>query len=378
MHVDIRLHQETFETALQTVQQGEIATIPVSHTYLDSGDLVLLESPSSTRRLILTPRPQSGSDTLRIWMEQDIWMVSPLSWDGETWQVRRVVAMNPEKGIQVLPWSQHVLPLPQSVGISLGETLPPIFSRLRIMVVGTSRTGSHLAWALLRLRPEKLILVDPDVWEAHHRDVPALVLGESMMGRLKAVSLAEALEGLAREEDSPTQVVPVPRAIWDVPVDVLAEADIIVSAVDNLPARLYLDVTAEAFRALLLDVGVEASADDWGGAVRVFWPEGPRLRTVLPITPEHWQQLHRRSIPSTREPHGALPGIAQITAGMAQLVLLSAVEGGVQGGSLTWNWQTFTWDWQPWFEGLQTEISYLGRGKAGLSQFWGWLSSLFE
>lgn len=376
MHVEIRLTHGTLGEVLESVRAGKNAAVPVSETRRNSGGLLLVECPSATRRLVFSPRTREEEGILQVWTENDVLMMSPLTWEGETFEVARVVAMSGEKGVDILPRHQNPSHYPSRMAVSLGEALPRVLPRLRIVVVGTSRTGSHLAWGLLRFRPEKLILVDPDVWEPHHRDVPVLVLGESVMGRSKAVSLAETLEILAREEEIPAQVVPVPRAVWDVPVDLLAEADVLVSAVDNLAARLYLDVVAESFRALLLDVGVEASDDDWGGAVRVFWPEGPRLREVLPVSPEHWQQLYERRIPSG-ESHGALPPVAQMTAAMAQMMLLSALEGGVESGNLRWNWHTFQWNWQPWTEVPRPDVSFLGKGKRGLMEFQGWMDSLF-
>lgn len=304
-----------------------------------------------------------------------------IRFEDETWTLDRIVVVEEGVGITSLDFTRQSLP--EGTSRLIRAISPEDLQRLRttrIMLVGTSRTGTHLAWSLLRLQPEKLILVDPDVWEIHHRDAAFIPLPESFLGRAKAVTLAEILQTIKDQENIPTEIRVIPRSIWDIPYPVFADVDVVITAVDNLPARLYVDAVTETFRMLWLDLGLTATRNAWGGSVRVVWPENQRLRDTLWTSTEDWQQMLNQERPERERGMGSHPAVSQVNAGLGILALIRAVAGAIPAGELRWDFQHVEMAWEGW-RNMREELrdrtgptpSFLGEGIHGLLRFRQWV-----
>lgn len=99
----------------------------------------------------------------------------------------------------------------------------------RVVLFGAGRSGSNMAWQLAALGVRQLRLVDPDKLELGNLDAMCAV-GESDVGKLKAVSLAEQL--VRFRSDLAVSALPV-WATDSSALEAARDADLLVTAADN-------------------------------------------------------------------------------------------------------------------------------------------------
>src|SRR5262249_18539785 len=99
---------------------------------------------------------------------------------------------------RVLPLHLLSGPWSRTIGALGGEDVWHRLVRLRVGVVGCSRSGSLAAIALARLGIRDLTLIDPDIVEAHHLGEMEAV-SESDIGRPKALAVANHVRRMLGE-----------------------------------------------------------------------------------------------------------------------------------------------------------------------------------
>lgn len=373
----LRIRASTLEDLLETLPERPRVGVSVS----EFGDRLVLVESSRIVNQFVTFAPEGEN------LQPFTIHVGPrgirreVLWGNETRTLDRVVVVEQNRGLTSLDFTTW--PLPPGLSRLILAVHPEDLQRLRtlrIMLVGTSRTGTHVAWSLLRLQPEKLILVDPDVWEIHHRDAAFIPLPESFLGRAKAVTLAEILQVIRDQEEISTEITVIPRSIWDVPPPVFADVDVVITAVDNLPARLFVDAVTESFRMLWVDLGLTATREAWGGSVRVIWPENERLRDIMGASLADWRRMLTRERPERERGMGSHPAVSQVNAGLGILALIQAVSGTIRGGELRWDFQQVAMQWEAWDRQengvprnrVGRTPSFLGEGIHGILRFRQW------
>jgi hypothetical protein len=221
-------------------------------------------------------------------------------------------------------------------------------SRLTAAVVGVGRMGSVMADLLYRLGLS-LVLVDADIVEPHNVAESALV-GEDDVGLPKAMAVAARLQSVVNAAGSTIECVRG-RIQDPAAIELVRQADLVVSSVDNDAARLLAGTIACAHLALLIDVGTGIFLDERRGRVAV--PErrmGADVRLVVPgdgcilcrggLTDLRGavEQLTWRSEPNaseestrTRKRAGSLRSLNQMAAALAVRLLEDLVTRRVNG-----------------------------------------------
>ncbi|MCW5933653.1 MAG: ThiF family adenylyltransferase [Fimbriimonadia bacterium] len=226
--------------------------------------------------------------------------------------------------------------LSRTVG-ALGQATVNRVRSLAVLQIGCGRNGSLLALNLARLGVEQLTLVDPDLVEEHNLGEMEGVF-ESDVGLPKAVALARHLRLVNRA--GAVQTISEGASHADC-VAAARECDLVVSCVDNDPARLAAAILATIFCVPHLDVGTGvflsegarlAGADvrlispgdgcllEWGGLARR--EEAVRILSGLQAAPTaDWQS----------ERMGSLRSLNEMAVGLAVQMLLDFVSGAIQG-----------------------------------------------
>lgn len=165
--------------------------------------------------------------------------------------------------------------------------------RLKVALVGCSRTGSPYALAHVLHNPAQMLLVDPDVIEPGNHDAGfggyALRASEEQLQRtpkqatpqmdhgghlFKVDALAERLRSLAPA----TQITTVNQSVLSFAAwRAVAQCDVIVCAVDDDVARMVCAAVGAAFHRPVLDLGSHVTTDAAG--IRLL---GADIRLTLP------------------------------------------------------------------------------------------------
>jgi len=184
----------------------------------------------------------------------------------------------------------------------------------RVVLVGCGNIGSHAAnYLATRGRVASLYIVDPDVVEG--RNIENQFYAPSHVGSPKAEVAAEQLHGIAPD----MEVEPIVAAIEDLPLGVIADADVCLGGLDSLRARQVL-ANDYAYRCgiPLVDGAVDGTGG-WYGTVQVFVPGGACL--CCKWSSAHFRQLAREMPCGARGDDSAEPNRAS--------ALLGAVVAGV-------------------------------------------------
>ncbi len=179
----------------------------------------------------------------------------------------------------------------------VGQTGQERLKRARVVLAGVGGLGSAVAFSLVAAGVGTVRLIDDD--KVATSDLNRQILhGTADIGRRKVLSAAEKLKALNPE----TAIEAIDERISEENVSgLLSGFDLVVDAVDNLPARLILNKAALA-RAMPL----------FHGAVRGF--EG-RAMTVIPGKTACLKCVYRGTRPEERIP---VIGVAPALVGALQ------------------------------------------------------------
>jgi molybdopterin/thiamine biosynthesis adenylyltransferase len=150
--------------------------------------------------------------------------------------------------------------------------------RATALVVGAGGLGSSVSAYLAVAGVGRIIVVDGDVVEMSNLN-RQILHGARDIGRPKAVSAAETILGLNPEVDVEAVAL---FADEDNLADLVSEADLVVDALDNFPAR-YLLNRAAIERGVPLFHGAISGFN--GQATTVIPEKTPCLRCIFPRSP---------------------------------------------------------------------------------------------
>jgi hypothetical protein len=177
----------------------------------------------------------------------------------------------------------------RTIGALGGEDIWHRLVRLRVGVIGCSRSGSLAAVALARLGVRDLTLIDPDIVEAHHLGEMEAV-SESDIGRPKALAVANQVRRILGQ--SAPFVNPIVADLAQPPARIAARAcDVLFLCVDNDAARLLAAILGSLYHKVLVDIGtgihfIEETAGPLGPRARGSRPRarvmGADVRMILP------------------------------------------------------------------------------------------------
>lgn len=194
------------------------------------------------------------------------------------------------------------------------------------VVVGVGALGNETARLLAMAGIGRLVLCDPDV-VAESNLSRTILFRDADIGDLKVEAAARALASLAPG----TEVEPVAAPhIRGIGLPTLRDADIVVSCVDTLAARIALAARCTAVGAGLIDAGT----DEWGGQMCYYRPGDGCLgcglgARQLALRDDPWscsRPTGARSSPASA-PVSALVGSWQATTALRVLLGLEVAEG---------------------------------------------------
>jgi molybdopterin/thiamine biosynthesis adenylyltransferase len=122
--------------------------------------------------------------------------------------------------------NRNTLSIEQQLAISL----------TRVAVIGCGGLGGYVIEELARLGVGTLIAVDPDCFEEHNLNRQILSTLDTL-GDPKALTAAERVSNI----NSAVTVIPVQKALsYHNAAEILTECDVVVDALDSIPARIEL------------------------------------------------------------------------------------------------------------------------------------------
>lgn len=149
--------------------------------------------------------------------------------------------------------------------------------RSTVAIVGAGGLGGWIIEALARMGVGRLVIIDGDTFQENNLN-RQLGCTERTLGRFKAECLAE------RVAEVNSAVCATPHVLWleeRNAADLLAGADVIVDALDTLPARMMLSRAAAALGAPL----VHGAIGGYTGQVTTLMPNGPGLEALYGAGP---------------------------------------------------------------------------------------------
>ena len=200
---------------------------------------------------------------------------------------------------------------------------------LALAVIGSGRNGSRVVEQLARLQPAALTLVDADLLEPHSLDAMALAVpGDLRHGDIHKVD-ALLMHGQQIAPTTRWRSVPYALPAFEA-VRAVAQADVVVSAVDCDAARAMASLVATLFLRPHLDIGSALQGSvkglTWGVDARLLMPgqgcvacvggfahpeEVAALASNIEISPLPW---HRRRL-------GSLASVSSLAAGLGMRLL---------------------------------------------------------
>jgi len=180
----------------------------------------------------------------------------------------------------------------------------------RVVVIGAGGLGCALLPVLAASGIGEVVIVDDDRVETTnlHRQT---LYGPADLGRPKAVVAAERLSTLGGRATAVTE-----RVTDDDAAALIAGADLVVDATDDLDARYALDDASAAAGIPL----VWGSAVGFTGQVGVSLPHGPRWRDLFPLRPA-------AGTVATCEVVGVLPSLCTTVGGAMATEALKLLTG---------------------------------------------------
>ncbi|APG29012.1 thiamine biosynthesis protein ThiF [Syntrophotalea acetylenivorans] len=136
--------------------------------------------------------------------------------------------------------------------------------RSSVAVIGCGGLGGYILEQLARLGVGKIIAIDPDVFEEHNLNRQLL-----SSPRLLGASKAETARARVNDINPALNLVAIQEAFdADNGADLVAGADVVVDAVDNVAARKALDVVCRELKVPL----VHGAIAGWYGHVSTQYP----------------------------------------------------------------------------------------------------------
>lgn len=133
-----------------------------------------------------------------------------------------------------------------------------------VAVIGCGGLGGYVIEQLARLGVGKIIAIDPDVFEEHNLN-RQLLSSPRLLGALKA----ETARARVNEINPALKLVAIEKAFdLDNGAELVAGADVVVDAVDNVAARKALDVVCRELKVPL----VHGAIAGWYGHVSTQYP----------------------------------------------------------------------------------------------------------
>jgi hypothetical protein len=257
---------------------------------------------------------------------------------GVTQSLRRIAVAGP--GLLRLDAPDAVpLPTPGAEPERLSRTIGALgadavarLRSLRVAVVGCGRSGSLVVEGLAALGVAGLVLIDPDVLEAHNFGEMAGLVADDL-GDAKVQALARAVQ--RQPLATGTQVTAVAESVLSLAaLGALKEADVLVCCADSVAARLATAVLAVFYLKPLLDIGTAVLAGPRIGA-DVRWllpgrcllcvgglPDLAAARTAL-----LQGRIQLRTGEFTTERLGSLRSLNTMAVGLGQTLLEQCVAG---------------------------------------------------
>jgi len=148
--------------------------------------------------------------------------------------------------------------------------------RSKVVVVGAGGLGGYILEQLARLGIGRIVAIDGDVFEENNLN-RQLLCTPALLGRVKV----EVAAARIAEVNPAVTLTPV-RALIDRTngAALLAGADCVVDAVDNVTARLDLEALCETLQLPL----VHGAIAGWYGHVATVWPGERTLQKIY----RHW------------------------------------------------------------------------------------------
>ena len=380
------LTAKSFMNALKNIiGGGKTIEIPIEITHFNNFSLFTeVEEGFSRIRIVDINDWQDKEGILGV--NTGLTSISHFRWENESFWVDRITVAGPEYGVHILP---SVIRMDIAPFFNRTRRVFPPYKfmelkRLRVILVGVSRTGMSIFEEFLVFRrgnihsaqqftEGKLVLIDPDRFEPHHRDT--LLLEREDIGKFKVDVAREKSEQIPDYPQGEIEVFK--KSIYDVPLEVFANSDVIITAVDNVSARLYADVISDAFNLVWIDTGVEISEREIGGEIRIFWPHDPRFREVMNIRIEDWVGLLRQRIENSDTERMTLSPVHKEMGKAAFLsLLLNVIEGGREGGRIRISWSRSTVEYKKWNK-VRRILNTRGKGLEGINHFRRWVVETF-
>ncbi len=145
-----------------------------------------------------------------------------------------------------------------------GEKGQTRLSEARILIAGAGGVGSEIIKNLALLGIGTLIIIDMDLIELSNLN-RQLLFRKADIGKYKA----EVAAKMAQDFNEEVKVQFFNKKMQDVPIEIYKDADLFISALDNIPARIFLNQKAVLLKKPMIDGGSEG----FYGHVQVFLPQ---------------------------------------------------------------------------------------------------------
>jgi molybdopterin/thiamine biosynthesis adenylyltransferase len=145
--------------------------------------------------------------------------------------------------------------------------------RSRVAVVGCGGLGGYVLEQLTRLGVGTIVAIDPDVFEEHNLNRQVLS-SIAALGRAKVEVAAERVGQI----NPAVTLVPLRAAFMRGEAGMLADADVVVDALDSVSARLDLSAQCAELGLPL----VHAAIAGWYGQVVTEFPGAPMMERLYP------------------------------------------------------------------------------------------------
>lgn len=152
----------------------------------------------------------------------------------------------------------------------------------RIALVGLGRNGSLMANSLAKLGIKNLFLIDPDHLEPHN--IAAMdIVSSAQLGDMKVTAIQKSLAPITQHNQ---HIQAIPFSVTQMAaIRYLADADMIISCVDDDGARLCTGIIASAYQRPLLDIGSgifgHGEQRQMGADIRLILPGESRCISCL-------------------------------------------------------------------------------------------------
>ncbi|GIX62360.1 ubiquitin-activating enzyme E1 C [Babesia caballi] len=161
-----------------------------------------------------------------------------------------------------------------------------------VLLVGAGGLGCEIVRSLVVQGAERITIVDPDTIEVHNLSRQLLYRHDDV-GKYKAQVAAQRI----REHHRQVKVDSIATGIQEVPLETIAKFDVVVSAVDNVEARRWINLatmviweqrmnggTSEAGEAVVRPLLVDGGSQELYGHVRVVsGRDQPCLECSMPL-----------------------------------------------------------------------------------------------